>query len=71
MVKAARKYNRVVQVGQQQRSGSHFKGAMDFIKSGKIGQLRKVNIWANFNYGIGQLKIPDEGVPPGVDLKHG
>ncbi len=68
MVKAARKYNRVVQVGQQQRSGGHFKGAMDFIKGGKIGQLRKVNIWGNFNYGIGSLKVPDEPVPAGVDF---
>lgn len=69
MVKAARKHNRVVQVGQQQRSGSHFKGAIDYIKAGKIGQLRKVNIWANFNYAIGQLKVPDEPVPPGVDFE--
>ena len=69
MVKAARKYNRVVQVGQQQRSGNHFKSAMDFIKAGKIGAVRKVNIWANFNYGIGQLKVPDEPVPAGVDFE--
>lgn len=69
MVKAARKYNRVVQVGQQQRSGAHFRNAIDFIKAGKIGQLRKVNIWANFNYGIGQLKAADEPVPAGVDFE--
>ncbi|MDB5249164.1 MAG: oxidoreductase domain protein [Segetibacter sp.] len=68
MVKAARKYNRVVQVGQQQRSGEHWKKAMDFMNAGKIGDLRKVNIWANFNYGIGQLKAPDEAVPAGVDF---
>ena len=68
MVKAARKYNRVVQVGQQQRSGSHWKSAMDFMNAGKIGDLRKVNIWANFNYGIGQPKVPDEAVPAGVDF---
>lgn len=68
MVRAARKYNRVVQVGQQQRSGAHWQSAMDFIKSGKIGQLRKVNVWANFNYGIGQPKAPDEPVPQGVDF---
>ena len=67
MVKAARKYNRVVQVGQQQRSASHFKNAMDIINAGKIGQLRKVNVWANFNYGIGSPKVPDEAVPAGVD----
>lgn len=68
MVKAARKYNRVVQVGQQQRSGEHWKKAMDFMKAGKIGDLRKVNIWGNFNYGIGQLKATDEAVPAGVDF---
>jgi predicted dehydrogenase len=67
MVKATRKYNRVVQVGQQQRSGAHWQKAVDFIKSGKIGDLRKVNIWANFNYGTGPLKEPDSDVPQGVD----
>ncbi len=68
MVKAVRKYNKVVQVGQQQRSGDHWHAAMDYIKSGKLGQLRKTNVWANFNYGIGQPKVPDEAVPAGVDF---
>lgn len=67
MVKAARKYNRVVQVGQQQRSGAHWKQAMDFIKEGKLGQLRKCQIWANFNYGVGQPKKANGTVPAGVD----
>ena len=68
MVTAARKYNRIVQVGQQQRSGPHWKQAMDFMNAGKIGQLRKVNIWSNFNYGVGQAKIADEAPPKGVDF---
>ncbi len=68
MVRAARKYKRVVQVGQQQRSGAHWNQAMEFIKAGKIGQLRKVQIWANFSYGIGQPKTEDTGVPAGVDF---
>ncbi|MET6996062.1 Gfo/Idh/MocA family protein [Chitinophaga defluvii] len=68
MVKAARRYKRIVQVGQQQRSGQHWIAAMDFIKSGKIGQLRKVNIWGNFNYGIGQRVVPDTAVPAGIDF---
>jgi predicted dehydrogenase len=67
MMRAARKHNRVVQVGQQQRSGDHWKEAIQFIKDGKIGQLRKVNIWANFNYGIGEKVVPDSAVPAGVD----
>lgn len=68
MVATARKYNRVVQVGQQQRSGKHWMDIMDRIKSGKIGQLRKVLIWANFNYGVGSPVVPDSPVPEGVDF---
>lgn len=68
MVKSARKYKRVVQVGQQQRSGKHWQEVRSFIKAGNIGQLRQVNIWANFEYGIGRPKVPDSPVPDGVDF---
>lgn len=68
MIKACRKYNRVVQVGQQQRSGAHWQHAMEFMKSGKMGQLRKVQVWANFNYGVGQPVVGDEPVPAGIDF---
>jgi predicted dehydrogenase len=67
MVKAAKRYNRIVQVGQQQRNGKVFIDSMDFIKSGEIGTLRKVNIWANFNYGLGTTLVDDSPVPEGVD----
>lgn len=67
MVRAAQKYNRVVQVGQQQRDNRIFKDVMGLIKAGEIGTLRKVNIWANFNYGLGTVPVPDSPVPSGVD----
>jgi predicted dehydrogenase len=67
MVKAASHYNRIVQVGQQQRNGFVFQKAMELIKTGKIGTLRKVNIWGNFEYGVGPAIVPDEPVPAGVD----
>lgn len=68
MVKAAAYYNnRVIQVGQQQRSGFIFQKAMELIKSGYIGKLRRVNIWANFEYGVGDKPVPDSSVPAGVD----
>jgi predicted dehydrogenase len=38
------------------------------VKEGKIGKLRKVHAWANFNYAIGQPKVPDTAVPQGVDF---
>jgi predicted dehydrogenase len=68
MVEAARKHKRIVQVGQQQRSGNNWKDIMERIKSGKIGQLRKVQIWANFNYGVGRPIVPDSPVPDGIDF---
>ena len=67
MVRAAGKHKQVVQVGQQQRSGFIFQKAMELIKTGNIGTLRKINIWANFEYGIGADIVPDSPVPPGVD----
>ena len=68
MVAAARRYKKIVQVGQQQRSGDHWQSAMRLIKSGGLGELRKTLVWANFNYGAGQPKVPDSPVPPGVDF---
>ena len=50
MVQAARKYNRVVQVGTQQRSGVHFQKATQLVKEGAIG---KVTFIRTFNYGNG------------------
>lgn len=67
MVQAANRYDKqVVQVGQQQRSGFIFLKAMDFLKNGKIGNLRKINIWANFSYGLGPVAVPNSPVPSGV-----
>jgi len=68
MVRAAAYYKKTVQIGQQQRSGFIFQKAMELIKGGNIGKLRRVNIWANFEYGVGQKIVEDEPVPAGVDF---
>lgn len=67
MAKAATYYKKIVQVGQQQRSGFVFQESMKMIKEGTIGKLRKVNIWGNFNYGTGSDPLKDGPVPEGVD----
>ena len=46
MVDAARRYNRVVQMGTQQRSAKHFPDAVDYVKSGALGKIRLVKTWA-------------------------
>ena len=41
MVAAARRYNRVVQVGQQQRSGAHWHDMKRYLESGQLGKIAK------------------------------
>lgn len=67
MVSAARKYNRVVQVGQWQRSAPHWKAAMDFVHSGKLGNIRTVKTWAYQGWMKPVPILPDEPAPEGVD----
>jgi predicted dehydrogenase len=69
MADAGAYYKRVVQVGQQQRSGKTFKDALQMLKEGRIGQLRKINVWANFEYGLGAIPATDTDVPAGVDYE--
>lgn len=67
MVKAARKYNRIVQVGQWQRSDPHWDDAARFVQSGKLGNIRTVKVWA-WQDGKATLPVlPDGPVPAGVD----
>jgi len=66
MVQAARKYERVVQVGTQRRSSAHVVSAAEFIKSGKLGKVPFARAWISGNRkSIG--KKPDSTVPQGVD----
>lgn len=67
MIRAAERYNRVVQVGQWQRSDPHWQDAMDYVHSGKLGKIRTVRV---FSYQGWCPSIPvkaDCPVPDGVD----
>lgn len=66
MVEAARKHNRVVQLGTQRRSGAHFRSAAEFVRSGKLGKVPFVRTCiAGDRKSIGHR--PDGPVPAGVD----
>jgi predicted dehydrogenase len=69
MVEAARKYNRVVQVGQQQRSGQHWHEMVEYLNSGQLGKIGRVHVWANFSYAGMAPPVPDSAVPEGVDFE--
>lgn len=45
MIQAASRLNRIVQVGLQQRSGSHFHSAIEFLRSGKLGNVNLAKAW--------------------------
>lgn len=66
MIAAARKYNRVVQVGIQSRSGDHFAEAMEYLRTGAIGKAVYARAWESGRQGsIG--RPADAPVPAGVD----
>ena len=49
MVRKVKASKQIVQVGNQRRSGEHFKRARDLVASGAIGPIRFVRIW-DFRY---------------------
>ncbi len=67
MLAASKKYNRVVQVGQWQRSDAHWQDAIDFVKSGKLGKIRTVKTWAYQGWMKNTPKKPNSTPPTGVD----
>jgi predicted dehydrogenase len=69
MVSAARRYNRVSQIGTQQRSGEHFQRAVKLVQDGKLGRISLTRTW-NFSNEAprGCGKPPDRAeAPEGVD----
>lgn len=68
MVKAAAKYpNQVVQVGMWQRSSTHWFEASEFVKSGKLGDVKLVKAWVYKGYDDPYKPEPDSEAPATVD----
>lgn len=67
MVEAAQKTGKVVQVGQWQRSGEHYRKAMEIVQSGVLGKIRLVKVWAYMGWMKPVPILPDSAVPEGVD----
>jgi predicted dehydrogenase len=65
-VEAARKYKMVVQTGTQSRSVPHYKEAIEYVRSGKLGTVHMAKAWNS------QLRrrveaVKDSPVPKGLD----
>jgi predicted dehydrogenase len=70
MVQAARKYNRVVQLGTQQRSGPHWIEAVNLVRSGELGKVSLVRTWNCWDLQSVHADMgnpPDSDPPPGLD----
>ncbi|HMQ88601.1 MAG TPA: Gfo/Idh/MocA family oxidoreductase [Flavilitoribacter sp.] len=67
MLAAEKRYNRVVQVGQWQRSQQHFRDAIEFVHSGRLGNIRTVKAWAYQGWMKPAPVVPDSAPPAEVD----
>ena len=68
MLRAARKYDKVMAVGTQQRSSSNFQKAVEAVHSGKLGKVFWAQTWNYENISpVGMGRFPDGPTPPHVD----
>lgn len=68
LIAVADQQNRVVQCGLQQRSGKHFRTAIDYVQNGQLGTVRLARAWcAHRRKSIGRRA--DAAPPDGVDYE--
>jgi predicted dehydrogenase len=67
LVNVARKYQRVAQTGTQQRSSKRFHDVAEFIRNGRLGKLRHIDILIPANNKYTGATWKPEPVPPGLD----
>ena len=63
LIEAAKKYNRIVQIGTQQHSQQHYRKAVEIIQSGALGDISEVKVWDHTYWAPGR-GFPADGDPP-------
>jgi predicted dehydrogenase len=66
LVRAVRKYNRILQVGSQQRSMAMNRVGCDFVRRGGLGRIRLV-LGANYPEPVQIGALPEEPAPQGMN----
>lgn len=69
MINAKNRYNRIVQVGQWQRSQQHFKDALNIVHSGQLGNIRTTKVWCYQGWMRPQPVVPNSIPPAHIDYK--
>jgi len=67
IVEAAKKSGRIIQMGTQQHSWEHYRRAVQIIRSGKLGNISRVEVWDVENFHPGFGNPPDEPEPDYLD----
>lgn len=67
MVQAQQKTGKIVQAGQWQRSGPHYQKAIEIVRSGVLGKIRLVKVWAYQGWMKPVPVLPDGAPPKGVN----
>jgi predicted dehydrogenase len=67
MIDLARRHQRVVQVGTQQRSGPHYQRARELLAKGELGKIMSVRMGVFRNIMPGFGKPPDSDPPADLD----
>ena len=70
MLKVARRTNRIVQCGSQQRSDSKFLKAAEYIRNGRLGKIKRVLVGltgVNYEERAKPFVAPDSEPPPELD----
>jgi predicted dehydrogenase len=65
MVNATRKYDRVFQTGNMQRSWRDFRHAVELVRNGYIGEIREINV--SVGEPVKQCDLPTQETPKGLD----
>ncbi len=65
MVNATRKYDRVFQTGNMQRSWRDFRHAVELVRNGYIGDIKEVNV--SVGEPVKQCDLPSQPIPEGLD----
>ncbi len=70
MINAARKFDKIMAVGTQQRSSENFQKAVEAVRSGKIGKVFWIQTWNFENISpVGMGPSPDTEAPSHVDYE--
>jgi len=65
MVDATRKYDRVFQTGNMQRSWRDFRHAVELVRNGYIGEIKEINV--SVGEPVKQCNLPTQELPEGLD----